>query len=72
MSLERDLLDAEPMKELSSKRPLVCSEVNGQLILLKVSLCSDFWEIQNYKGVVVLFFQESKNSLFVFQVMRVD
>ncbi|XP_073094795.1 serine/threonine-protein kinase 31 isoform X2 [Manis javanica] len=35
MSLERDLLDAEPMKELSSKRPLVCSEVNGQLILLK-------------------------------------
>ncbi|XP_066210109.1 serine/threonine-protein kinase 31 isoform X1 [Saccopteryx leptura] len=35
MSLERDLLDAEPMKELSSKRPLVCSEVNGQIILLK-------------------------------------
>ncbi|XP_075414401.1 serine/threonine-protein kinase 31 isoform X2 [Tenrec ecaudatus] len=35
MSLERDLLDAEPLKELSSKRPLVCSEVNGQVILLK-------------------------------------
>nr|XP_051708779.1 serine/threonine-protein kinase 31 isoform X2 [Oryctolagus cuniculus] len=35
MSLERDLLDAEPMKELSSKRPLVCSEINGQVILLK-------------------------------------
>ncbi|XP_006779075.1 PREDICTED: serine/threonine-protein kinase 31 isoform X1 [Myotis davidii] len=35
MSLERDLLDAEPMKELSSKRPLLCSEVNGQIILLK-------------------------------------
>ncbi|XP_019583323.2 serine/threonine-protein kinase 31 [Rhinolophus sinicus] len=35
MNLERDLLDAEPMKELSSKRPLVCSEVNGQIILLK-------------------------------------
>uniref|UniRef100_A0A9L0S634 Serine/threonine kinase 31 n=1 Tax=Equus caballus TaxID=9796 RepID=A0A9L0S634_HORSE len=35
MSLERDILDAEPMKELSSKRPLVCSEVNGQIILLK-------------------------------------
>nr|KAF6470374.1 serine/threonine kinase 31 [Molossus molossus] len=35
MSLERDLLDAEPMKELSSKRPLVCSEVNGKIILLK-------------------------------------
>ena len=40
MSLERDLLDAEPMKELSSKRPLVCSEVNGQMILLKVRLRS--------------------------------
>ncbi|XP_003788555.1 serine/threonine-protein kinase 31 isoform X1 [Otolemur garnettii] len=35
MSLERDLLDAEPMKELSSKRPLVCSEVKGQIILIK-------------------------------------
>eukprot|EP00069_Balaena_mysticetus_P009443 bmy_20301T0 len=35
MSLERDLLDAEPMKELSRKRPLVCSEVNGQIVLLK-------------------------------------
>ncbi|XP_007529108.1 serine/threonine-protein kinase 31 [Erinaceus europaeus] len=35
VSLERDLLDAEPMKELSSKRPLVCSEVNGQTVLLK-------------------------------------
>ncbi|XP_054979921.1 serine/threonine-protein kinase 31 [Sorex araneus] len=35
MSLERDLLDSEPMKELSSKRPLICSEVNGQTVLLK-------------------------------------
>ncbi|XP_070323606.1 serine/threonine-protein kinase 31 isoform X3 [Odocoileus virginianus] len=35
MSLERDLLDSEPMKELSSKRPLIRSEVNGQIILLK-------------------------------------
>ncbi|NXV27731.1 STK31 kinase, partial [Rissa tridactyla] len=34
-SLERDLLDAEPMKELSSKRPLVCSEIQGQKVLLK-------------------------------------
>ncbi|XP_063492374.1 serine/threonine-protein kinase 31 isoform X6 [Symphalangus syndactylus] len=46
MSLERDLLDAEPMKELSSKRPLVRSEVNGQIILLK---CLFFW----YKGYSV-------------------
>ncbi|XP_074051582.1 serine/threonine-protein kinase 31 isoform X6 [Macrotis lagotis] len=35
VSLERDLLDAEPLKELSSKRPLVCSEVDGQKVLLK-------------------------------------
>ncbi|XP_067418158.1 serine/threonine-protein kinase 31 isoform X2 [Emydura macquarii macquarii] len=35
VSLERDLLDAEPMKELSTKRPLVCSEVREQKVLLK-------------------------------------
>ncbi|NXD61789.1 STK31 kinase, partial [Eolophus roseicapillus] len=34
-SLERDLLDAEPMKALSTKRPLVCSEIWGQKVLLK-------------------------------------
>ncbi|XP_010163693.1 serine/threonine-protein kinase 31, partial [Antrostomus carolinensis] len=34
-SLERELLDAEPMKELSTKRPLVCSEIRGQKVLLK-------------------------------------
>ncbi|XP_053117856.1 serine/threonine-protein kinase 31 isoform X2 [Hemicordylus capensis] len=35
VSLERDLLDAEPMKELSTKRPLICSEIQGQKVLLK-------------------------------------
>ncbi|KAJ7322415.1 hypothetical protein JRQ81_018702 [Phrynocephalus forsythii] len=35
VNLERDLLDAEPMKELSTKRPVICSEVRGQKILLK-------------------------------------
>ncbi|XP_065608337.1 serine/threonine-protein kinase 31 [Cyrtonyx montezumae] len=34
-SLERDLLDAEPMKKLSTKRPLVCSEIQDQKVLLK-------------------------------------
>ncbi|XP_074842270.1 serine/threonine-protein kinase 31 [Carettochelys insculpta] len=34
-SLERDFLDAEPMKELSSKHPLVCSEVQEQKVLIK-------------------------------------
>ncbi|NXU51577.1 STK31 kinase, partial [Turnix velox] len=34
-SLERDLLDSEPVKELSTKRPLVCSEIQGQKVLLK-------------------------------------
>uniref|UniRef100_A0A663MJG0 Serine/threonine kinase 31 n=1 Tax=Athene cunicularia TaxID=194338 RepID=A0A663MJG0_ATHCN len=39
-SLERDLLDAEPMKELSMKRPLVCLEIQGQKVLLKgYSVC---------------------------------
>ncbi|XP_028927210.1 serine/threonine-protein kinase 31 isoform X2 [Ornithorhynchus anatinus] len=35
LSLERDLLDTHPMKKLSSKRPLVCSQVDGQKVLLK-------------------------------------
>lgn len=56
MSLERDLLDAEPMKELSSKRPLVCSEINGQIILLKVSLssliCARFRSLKGNGGVI--------------------
>ncbi|XP_032299076.1 serine/threonine-protein kinase 31 isoform X2 [Coturnix japonica] len=34
-SLERDLLDAEPLKKLSTKRPLVCSEIQDQKVLLK-------------------------------------
>ncbi|XP_035175209.1 serine/threonine-protein kinase 31 [Oxyura jamaicensis] len=34
-SLERELLDAEPMKELSTKRPLVCSDIQDQKVLLK-------------------------------------
>ncbi|KAM9387489.1 serine/threonine-protein kinase 31 [Phaethornis superciliosus] len=34
-SLDRDLLDAEPVKKLSTKRPLVCSEIEGQKVLLK-------------------------------------
>ncbi|XP_063159851.1 serine/threonine-protein kinase 31 [Candoia aspera] len=35
VSLERDLLDAEPMKELSTKHPVICSRVQGQKVLLK-------------------------------------
>nr|XP_006138428.1 serine/threonine-protein kinase 31 isoform X1 [Pelodiscus sinensis]XP_025034897.1 serine/threonine-protein kinase 31 isoform X1 [Pelodiscus sinensis]XP_025034903.1 serine/threonine-protein kinase 31 isoform X1 [Pelodiscus sinensis] len=35
VSLERDLLDAEPMKELSTKHPLVCAAVQEQKVLLK-------------------------------------
>ncbi|NXF94217.1 STK31 kinase, partial [Eubucco bourcierii] len=34
-SLERELLDAEPVEELSTKRLLVCSGIRGQKILLK-------------------------------------
>ncbi|NXW57365.1 STK31 kinase, partial [Eurystomus gularis] len=34
-SLEQKLLDAEPKKELSTKRPLLCSEIHGQKVLLK-------------------------------------
>uniref|UniRef100_W5N0Z9 Serine/threonine kinase 31 n=1 Tax=Lepisosteus oculatus TaxID=7918 RepID=W5N0Z9_LEPOC len=34
-SLERDLFDAEPLKEFSSKRPLVCTEFQGHKVVLK-------------------------------------
>lgn len=35
-SMERILFDAEPMKELSNKRPLLCTEIQDKKVLLKV------------------------------------
>ncbi|KAJ1085001.1 hypothetical protein NDU88_005138 [Pleurodeles waltl] len=35
VSLERELFNAEPMKELSSKRPVVCADIQGRKVLLK-------------------------------------
>ncbi|XP_060748413.1 serine/threonine kinase 31 [Tachysurus vachellii] len=34
-SLDRDLFDAEPMRELSGRRPLVCTEFQCQKVVLK-------------------------------------
>ncbi|XP_076826806.1 serine/threonine-protein kinase 31 [Brachyhypopomus gauderio] len=34
-SLDRDIFDAEPMKELSGRRPLVCTEFQGHKVVLK-------------------------------------
>ncbi|KAL7887538.1 hypothetical protein AOLI_G00052590 [Acnodon oligacanthus] len=34
-SLDRDIFDAEPMRELSGRRPLVCTEFQGQKVVLK-------------------------------------
>ncbi|XP_068092120.1 serine/threonine-protein kinase 31 [Hyperolius riggenbachi] len=34
-SMERTLFDTEPMKELSSKRPLLCTQVQDRKVLLK-------------------------------------
>ncbi|XP_073532648.1 serine/threonine-protein kinase 31 [Phyllobates terribilis] len=34
-SMERELFDAEPLKEFSSKRPLVCTQIQNQNVLLK-------------------------------------
>ncbi|XP_069814882.1 serine/threonine-protein kinase 31 isoform X2 [Dendropsophus ebraccatus] len=34
-SMDRELFDAEPLKELSSKRPLVCTHIQNQKVLLK-------------------------------------
>ncbi|XP_036394625.1 serine/threonine-protein kinase 31-like [Megalops cyprinoides] len=35
MSLDREVFDAEPLKDLSSRRPLVCTEFQGQRVILK-------------------------------------
>ncbi|XP_053571702.1 serine/threonine-protein kinase 31-like [Bombina bombina] len=35
VSLERDLLDAQPMKELSSKRPVVHASFQNKRVLIK-------------------------------------
>ncbi|KAJ8354465.1 hypothetical protein SKAU_G00220320 [Synaphobranchus kaupii] len=34
-SLDRDVFDAEPMRELSRRRPLLCTEFQGQRVILK-------------------------------------
>ncbi|XP_066538739.1 serine/threonine-protein kinase 31-like isoform X2 [Hoplias malabaricus] len=34
-SLERDIFDAEPMRELSGRRPLVCTDFQSQKVVLK-------------------------------------
>lgn len=39
-SLDRDIFDAEPMRELSGRRPLVCTEFQCQKVVLKVT---DSW-----------------------------
>ena len=35
-SLDKDMFDAEPMRELSDHRPLVHTEFQGQRVILKV------------------------------------
>ncbi len=35
-SLDRDMFDAEPMKELSGRRPLLSTDFQGQKVVLKV------------------------------------
>ncbi|XP_064204980.1 serine/threonine kinase 31 isoform X1 [Anguilla rostrata] len=34
-SLDREVFDAEPMRELSARRPLLCTEYQGQRVILK-------------------------------------
>uniref|UniRef100_A0AAY4A2V0 Protein kinase domain-containing protein n=1 Tax=Denticeps clupeoides TaxID=299321 RepID=A0AAY4A2V0_9TELE len=34
-SLDRDMFEAEPMKELSGRRPLVCTDFKGRKVILK-------------------------------------
>lgn len=41
-SLDRDIFDAEPMRELSGRRPLVYTEFQCQKVVLKVM---DAWSV---------------------------
>lgn len=36
-SLDRDIFDAEPMRELSGRRPLVCTGFQCRKVVLKVT-----------------------------------
>ncbi|XP_019390231.1 PREDICTED: serine/threonine-protein kinase 31 isoform X3 [Crocodylus porosus] len=71
LSLERDLLDAEPLKELSAKRPLVCSEVQDQKVLLKSDPLA-YLMVPYYPGASLGALQASKplTSEEVLKVMK--
>lgn len=41
-SLDRDMFDAEPMKELSGRRPLLSTDFQGQKVVLKVGYSTEY------------------------------
>lgn len=41
-SLDRDMFDAEPMKELSGRRPLLSTDFQGQKVVLKVGYSTEW------------------------------
>ena len=60
-SLDKDMFDAEPMRELSHHRPLVHTEFQGQRVILKVPDIYIFvkWShssVETNKGLVKLYF----------------
>ncbi|KAJ8290666.1 hypothetical protein GJAV_G00016090 [Gymnothorax javanicus] len=49
-SLDRDVFDAEPMRELSGRRPLLCTEFQGQRVILKGYAVDEESEARMLKG----------------------
>ncbi|TSK87587.1 Serine/threonine-protein kinase 31 [Bagarius yarrelli] len=51
-SLDRDIFDAEPMRELSGRRPLVCTEFQCQKVVLKSYSVDEESEVRMIKQAV--------------------
>ncbi|XP_062393993.1 serine/threonine-protein kinase 31-like isoform X2 [Sardina pilchardus] len=59
-SLDRDMLDTEPLRELSGRRPLLCSEFLGQRVILK-GYCVEADGEEKVLARATLFGQTQKN-----------
>ncbi|XP_076137382.1 serine/threonine-protein kinase 31 [Alosa pseudoharengus] len=59
-SLDRDMLDTEPLRELSGRRPLLCSEFLGQRVILK-GYCVEADAEEKVLARATLFGQTQKN-----------
>lgn len=59
-SLDRDMFDADPMRELSGRRPLLSTDFQGQKIVLKVG------NIQECSFALLSFGQSTVRMCYLF------